>query len=106
MRRQTGVAERGAEGLRDGADQVDGPVAHKRDYRTGAKDEHQSDYWRGNGNRSPDVAPRVSAFAREDSEILKAAQAADRHLTEDRHAKPRQTRQRERYGGVRDGPSA
>ena len=94
------AAESQAEHLRDGPDEVDLIGADERQHGIGAQDEHQGNDGRGDHHRASNRPGGVAALARQDGDVLKAAESAHGHLAEHIEAEERDGGQGEREGVI------
>ena len=76
-------AQAKSQGLRHRADEIDLIVSDKCQNRAGAQDEHERDDGRGNKDGPADIARRSARLTRENGDVLKSAQRADRQFAED-----------------------
>ena len=76
-------AQTETQGLRHGADEIDGIVANECQDRARAENESEGDDRRGDDDGTADVAGGRARFARENRDILESAQPADGEFAED-----------------------
>ena len=81
---KSGAAQRNANCLRDGGDEVDVAALAKGNHRAGAENEHGADDRRGDPYRLSDAPLSLPAFTRQDRDIFQTAKRTKKHLTEER----------------------